>query len=173
MLFASPTGYEKVKNIGWNMPSKCPIKIREGACPSAKAATFFLHSPSSDYLENQFFNKLGFVTESTGTFLLEEKGRAELVSFCILYFMSFVLPSQNLCWLEHSASVQAHNSPISTFPQGQLLSPPYWKLHPTPSCQHFLFVLLTLVDFIVFSFLMHDMFFFLLSFWFIYFLSTY
>lgn len=159
MLFASPTGYEKVKNIGWKMPSKCPIKIREGACPSAKAATFFWHSPSSGHLENQFFNKFGLVTESMGTFLLEEKRRVGLASFCVLYFIPFVLPSQNLCWLQHSASVQSHNSPISTFPQGHLLSPPYWKLQPTPSCQYFLFVLLTLVDFIVFSFVMHDMFF--------------
>lgn len=41
MLFASPTGYEKVKNIGLKMPSKCPTKMREGTCPNAKAATFF------------------------------------------------------------------------------------------------------------------------------------
>lgn len=154
------------------MPSKCPTKIREGACPSAKAAIFFWHSPSSGHLENQFFNKLGFVTESTGTFLLEEKRRAGLASFCALYFTPSVLPFQNLCWLEHSTSVQSHISPISTFSQGYLLSPPYWKLHPTPSCQNFLFVLLTLVDFVVFSFLIHYMV-FLLSFWFIYFLSTY
>lgn len=41
MLFASPTGYETVKNIRWKMPSKCPTKIGKGACPSAKAATWF------------------------------------------------------------------------------------------------------------------------------------
>lgn len=112
MLFAFPTGYEKVKNIGWKMPSKCPIKIREGACPSAKAATFFWHSPSSGHLENQFFNKFGLVIESMGTFLLEEKRRAGLASFCVS------------CTLLHSSFCLRICADWSTLPQCSHIIPP-------------------------------------------------